>query len=960
MRFLLTLVLCVSAFAGGGNSLISSTTYRNSGSIPNTATYSSVSTFCLEGQVDGVTFPASTNAGIYGMGWNTTVYPVQVLTDSSSNLIAFGPNNSEGATVTLTGWTAFRWQFSRSGSTYTLKAWNEATGSTKSATGSVATGGAWDWRNADFHFGSARAAFDSIIGNIGFVRLELGSDCDFTQPPQRKKTSGYANGADWELENNLTDSSVNSIPAPTYSVGSAAYQATQNLGPVAVTGTIARSAKTGTATPMQTCSSFGNQDTNTVTVAWTQTSGPTGTFTNSTNCSTATFAPGGFGTAALNVAVTDTAAVTSNVAVSIGGYIADSQGRVDVLTESGSATIANIIGPLIATESNPWAWKANRDYYEADLWTSRLSTYFPRYWAGSPATGTVAVVSGGTTLTFSGVNAQNTFCGGGTSPLTATKVVVVRYSSPQVSGQTGNAAYEVSACPTSSTVTISAGADGWWQTASTSGLNYTVASYDDWSQFVFSGIPANYYDNVLAFYSLYYATGIDTYRDSARDLAKRFFEGPNWDLGYNYASVGGNYHPVAGPARGQAVTGLILWVEEQGSGSIGYNPWDGIKALWGYWGFAVEFTRAASQGIGDARETGYMTAGLALCARYEPNAGVKAQCVTDLNNAVDNLWIAYETTAPGGGGHWVQPSLNGGTGDQLFAGSGVSVTVQDGDATVTVTGATIPADFGDNCYGVSASKNCWIWFLFDPNDTSLGGNSTAAIGETVAYKVASYTDSTHFELATNHNSGLCSSPCTYGMYKGSTPGLGMLPYMLGMAMGGLGTYTYDYYVSAGDTTRANSVKAMVQDGMNWVATTGYETANHRLWYSVDYIQCSATGAANQPCDGDVSLNGEAMRGFCADYLLNSDATVLTKGDDLYHYQWGKPGYSAPYTPDTYLDALNDNGYMNTAGAIYNKWFGFFFGYGFGQCWPAARLGSGAAVTTKSLGGGITLGGGVTF
>jgi hypothetical protein len=74
--------------------------------------------------------------------------------------------------------------------------------------------------------------------------------------------------------------------------------------------------------------------------------------------------------------------------------------------------------------------------------------------------------------------------------------------------------------------------DGFGVTLPGSGLTYAAdhqyATHWGWSQM---GAPANYYDNVAAYYALYYRSGIDDYLTAARKLADRFWESPPIDQG---------------------------------------------------------------------------------------------------------------------------------------------------------------------------------------------------------------------------------------------------------------------------------------------------------------------------------------------------------------------------------------------------------------------------------------------
>src|ERR1035441_1177756 len=90
----------------------------------------------------------------------------------------------------------------------------------------------------------------------------------------------------------------------------------------------------------------------------------------------------------------------------------------------------------------------------------------------------------------------------------------------------------VSACADDAHLTLGDPYNDDGRTPPGSGLSYAAdnqyAPVWGWAQ---SAAPGNYYDNVAAYYALYYRSGIDDYLTAARALADRFWESPMIDRG---------------------------------------------------------------------------------------------------------------------------------------------------------------------------------------------------------------------------------------------------------------------------------------------------------------------------------------------------------------------------------------------------------------------------------------------
>lgn len=907
----------VSSAYGGQSLVLTNTTPTSNTTLTGNSVYANVSSWRLEGQLDNLVAP-SAFAGIWELD---SVFNIKVLISPTKDLIFRGYNNSEGTALALGSSTSIRFVAQRNTATgkYILEVWDMETGIYKQAEGNIQTAGNADFRSQRFSIGSFSEPQNPTV-RIGHLRW-YSSIRATNGPPPPLSTTSYGNLLDYEFEGNLNDSGPQHITA---SMSGPVYTGTATYPPGVLLSNPPVSQRAGESLSLNGTASFSNSDSPAITCTWQLIQG-TGMWSNQDQC-LAAFTPPVAGTYVVRLRVADSQARSQTKEFTVGAVATDENGAVIL----PSAAISSLLGPMARYGTNPWEWADNRHKAVADHQVNNLDTFFPAYWNTANPNGTVSVVHGSTEVNGTGTQFQTDFCGGtgNTMPVAATRGIYIWYASPEHAGQFGRGRYVVQSCESQEHLTLT-----WAYShtnGSSSGLNYLVVNPDT-AEFpwVFSGIPANYYDNVLALYKLYYLTGQATYRNAARTLAQRFWTSPNWDMGasYNTNQVGGRYI-TAGPARGQAVTGLIVWALESNT-----NIWPGVHHLWDYWMFVAQFQIGAGQ-MGDIRELGYITSGLALCARYDPDAAYRANCGAAVNNLIDDLWTPLEVD-----GHWRATAIT-----RYFAGSGISVRVVDGSSQITLNG---PAAWVESDFSHNQSFDRWAWFITDPNNVNLAGKQNSDVGDTVAYRVQSLTDPTHAVLTSNYNSGSCPAPdgCNKGMALTVQPGFGTSPFMLGLAMGGMGTFVYDYYAGIGDTVHANKVKQFVADGVNWLSSTGFDMGNVALYQARDFMSCEPNPGANQYCSatGARSLAGEAMLAFSADYILNQSNLTFDTMDRLYQGVFAKPGYAAPFTLDgTYLVDIDDPGvpgaYMLSNSALSNKWLGFFFGYGGATAWPSARIG----------------------
>ncbi len=925
-----TLLFPVALFGATSMSLIISPTDRITGNLPGTSAFSNLTSFRIEGQADNFV-SHNTRVGLFEIDSSTGV-----LIDSSGNLDAsnFGCNQIG---IPLGSATDFRFVAQRnvSSGNCSLELWDDQTGVYTKATSPI-TSSVSSLANYRFRIGSFYEATSPDI-HLGFLRWYSTNRTLGISPPTGTPASP-GDLFDYEFENNLMDSGPNQINL-SFAAGSESYANTVTDPPAINLGTIPLTIRTGTPTTLDASASFAGND-GPLTFSWSQVSGPgTGTWTGQTTA-TPTFSAPAFGTYYLRVSATDSLNQTTTKNFKIGAVATDDNGVVQV----ANPQISQILGPMIRFGANPWSWYDNRQKAAADNQISMMNTTWADFWDTPNPNGTISVTNGSAIVTGSGTQFQTDICGGvgNTTPTTADRGILIWYPSVDYPGMTGRVSYTVSSCNSQTQLTLVQAYVHGAGTATYSGIQYETPTASTYAAWFSAGLPADYYDNVLAYYNLYYRSGIDDYLTAARTLASRLWNGPFLDRGKvddNFV-IGGTW---AGAPRTTSITGIILWSLDTDT-----NIWPGVHHVWDYWGYLMVGYPNGYGGwnsIGDLRESGYMTGGLALCSMYDTDPAYRASCLNNLQQAVTKGWQALMVD-----GTW--PTFEP---DAYFSNQDgtVSVNVVDGSPNITLNNPNHEVPSGDTCgqglwcsslfaNGMGAYRQ-GVWFVNDSKNTqTIGGLTDGSIGDTQMYNVQSVTDPTHAVLTTPYNSGSCPGPggCNKGMEVSHVVGFGTIPYMQGLAVGALGGYVYPALVAAGDTTDANVVKNLVAAGATWLATTGVDPSTGGLWGSRGFLNCEPNPADDIYCSSGLTLLGETQRAFAVDYVLNPSQTVQSAGDKIYQAMWAKPGYTSPIGPSTsYLVDIDDTangGYEIVNSATSNKWLGYFFGYGFGSAWPAVR------------------------
>ena len=305
--------------------------------------------------------------------------------------------------------------------------------------------------------------------------------------------------------------------------------------------------------------------------------------------------------------------------------------------------------------------------------TSSLPTYSRPVWYGSSM-----IVGSGTSFTA-------LFGGGTTTPISNGTQIVVWYpilNSPYPAGVTGRRSGQVTAIidDTHLTASFATFANGAWisdaysngYVGAGSGLGYaymenslTTGPYGTgaWGSGG-SAYPANYYDNVMALYARYYATGIDDYLTAARTLADRWWSYPVGDKGLAYElTTGSDWANYTWAPRQMALAGL--WLRNADNPPYDYTP--GLRLITtemigpefnpnvcsrlgpvptGSWPNQYNLYGGAEPVCGfDIRESGYLMAGVAYDALFDANAAQVAASKQALSNEMQYVFSAVHQPA---------------------------------------------------------------------------------------------------------------------------------------------------------------------------------------------------------------------------------------------------------------------------------------------------------------------------
>jgi hypothetical protein len=181
--------------------------------------------------------------------------------------------------------------------------------------------------------------------------------------------------------------------------------------------------------------------------------------------------------------------------------------------------------PMIRFGTSPWPWHDQNHQDLARAYGSLVTNGSGNWdadWA-VPLDGTVTFSKGSLYITGTGTSFQTDFCGGA-----GNTVPVGLYPAIVLSNGTRKYAAIVSGCEAQSRLRIVTGEDRYLPSLNDAVYSKTLngAWWGEATNGSGGQNNANYYDNVLAQYALYYRSGLTRYLTYARTLADRWYDSP--------------------------------------------------------------------------------------------------------------------------------------------------------------------------------------------------------------------------------------------------------------------------------------------------------------------------------------------------------------------------------------------------------------------------------------------------
>lgn len=728
--------------------------------------------------------------------------------------------------------------------------------------------------------------------------------------------SNPADLADFRFEGNLNDTDTGA--APTLQ-GQATFAATPAYPPACNIGQ-QQVFRAGHPAQLDGSGSYSMNGSSPLTFIWKELSGPSSvSFSGS---ATQPMVNGlVFGSYVFQLTVTDSSGQPSSCTVKDGAVASDDNGVVI----TNNPTLDALIGPQIRFGANPWPWFDNRQQAAANLQSQNLDLYYKSFW-DTPSPGSVTVAANSNIVTGAGTTFTTTYCQGPANPHVAKDGVgVVVWHPTAVPGQTGRRWMDVIGCQSDTQLTT---AQHWTPDLPAGTMPFSYADGNNAGTWISNVDPANFYDNVVGFYTLYYRSGIDDYLLAARKLADRFWLSPRIDQGAACEPGSGycNY------PRNLSQLGLVLRALDGRP-----DMWPGLRAMWQTFMGNVG-AAPLSQEVWDAREQGYQLAMVAYCALADPDPAGSGACKTSLSKSFYAAWTPFK----GPFGNWPTLWYEQGAAYASWSAPISSVTLTNGSASVVGNGTAWTAD-----HFPFPNSTSMVWFtngLAFPTDSSQGDPT---------YYTATFIDATHLTLDRPY----AGTSGTHGyMLAGANQiiGYGQEPFTLGI----LATAFDMAGTALAGTDPATSALAhsYTVTAVNWLKNTAYWPATKALYYQAGQLNCQAPiSDSNTACTGGNSasqartLSAMIMRAVGAAYAYTSDPSLLAYGDLLFSAMYSKPGTGGPNPDGSYVSDLDDTGYYMTGTPPLGsapKYFGMFFGFGDNSTWPAYRVGKPSAPSTR--------------
>ncbi len=613
-----------------------------------------------------------------------------------------------------------------------------------------------------------------------------------------------------------------------------------------------------------------------------------------------------FGTYTVRLTVTSPAGRVNFADLQVGAVAKDANN----LVIDADASTRTVVGQQVAFGNSAWPYLDNRNKVLADYYGGLLSTRYLPVWR-TLLSGTLSVSNGSTSVTGVGTNFSGELdC---QSSRDLGDFIAIRYADAAVQGGWRYRAAKAKVCTTTSISLEFA-----WDGPTVSGASFgKFPQSTDFGYWMGAGDNANYYDNVMAHYALYRRSGLTAYRDYARELADRWMESPIRDY---YGSNGAGGYWFGDAPRVRALHGVMLravdgrsdfWDQIYNNVFVGRNDINEWPTL---------LNPAPWFGNRDPRESSYSMAQMAIFADLNPSGVRSAALRTAVDRFITNMWVPL-ISANGGQKNYFTDRVLG------------QATFTNGSTAVTSSGA-FPAS---SCsFAAVVGRNTRIWAM---------ATGAGAIWENPS------NDATSYECTYNNSSSLTLST-PYAGTSGTKwftlegiNGPAIQPFMQGIVGRGM------YY--ANQSTGNASALTQLQSITDYLINTSYRPSVSAINYITSArdsdclevptnVFCVIDEAGSDAFARD--FQAEIMGGLADSLKVNpSQPTKLAIGDILQGALYGAAGYGGPETSNGYFSQT-----LSLPTARQGKYYGFFFGYGGGTTWDAARLGGVAPVDTRTV------------
>ncbi len=745
--------------------------------------------------------------------------------------------------------------------------------------------------------------------------------------------------ADWRFENNLNNQGTGGYNVTIGSFSSGPfYGLSPGYAPACVAGQ-RQIFRAGRPVQLDGTNAYPLNGNPQLTYLWQELSGPTQVFWAGQNTAQPTVRPMVFGSYVFQLTVTDSSAQSSTCTVKH-GFVATDENNIVI---TNNLTVDTLLGPMIRYGANPWPWFDDRHKADADFNAAALATYFKAFWIDSQGPGTVTVTAGSATVTGVGTDFTTRFCQGPDYPTVPIQVaggqnvyLLLWYPNSSLEGY-GLRFTPVASCQSDTQLALS---NVWYGDVADCHNGGCIYSYDDASDnfggvwFWPNGEDSNYYDNVAAYYSLYYRSGIDDYLTAARTMADRFWK-YRLDSGTE-CRYGGPYPNKCGGTdapRTKSLLGMILRALDGRS-----DMWSGLEMMFVYHQTLLTsfYLNPVNSLAIDVREAAYSMAMVSYCALYDPTPAIRSSCKSTLSTMMNGYWNVKQTP----NGSWQQLYTTAGS----WTSTTTSVSLTKGSANVVGNGTSwVSSQF--DIVGLSNKRH----IVFLPT-TSAPANYQAQTEGT--YYSPTFVDSTHLTLDRPYEGTTGIHGWMVGSGTTGAVGWGSQPYIQGIL--GLAFEFTSLALADSDPSNAALAHQHNVDIANWEITYGYRSAVKGMQYHAGEVDCqppipeSATWCnAGYSATQARTLSAESLRSVMLAYNYSKDPNLLAFGDTLYNAMYAKPATcpsgSTVCKPDgEYITDLNSATGWYMQGQpwtnAWNKWLGAMFGIGAGSDWPAYRVG----------------------